>query len=138
MAIFPALGTEQKSGVCPTYRKFHLSRKIKVGVFLGSGKKEFITERTVAAVVFKESFGEENKRDLTMQVVWCVTSKSTDLAKSKTLKSGALISREENHLREFEVLRCQWAQENARWTSSEEKTARAMDNGLLEDDMEMI
>jgi len=104
----------------------------------GSGKKEFITERTVAAVVFKESFGEENKRDLTMQVVWCVTSKSTDLAKSKTLKSGAIISREENHLREFEVLRCQWAQENARWTSSEEKTARAMDNGLLEDEMEMI
>ena len=49
------------------------------------------------------------------------------------LKSEQL-SREENHLREFEVLRCQWAQENARWTSSEEKTARAMDNGLLEDD----
>ena len=86
----------------------------------GSGKKEFITERTVAAVVFKESFGEENKRDLTMQVVWCVTSKSTDLAKSKTLKSGAIISREENHLRELKFYDVS-GQENARWTSSEER-----------------
>ncbi len=103
----------------------------------GSGKKEFITERTIAAVVFKESDGDD-KRTLTMQVVWCVTSKNTDVAKSKMVKAGAIISRAENHLREFEVLRCQWAQENARWTSSEEKTARAMDNGLLEDDMEML
>lgn len=97
------------------------------------GKKEFITERTIAAVVFKESEIDDNRK-LSMQVVWCVTSKNTDLAKSKIIKPGAIISRDENHLREFEVLRCQWAQENARWTSSEEKTARAMDIGLLEDD----
>ena len=108
----------------------------------GSAKREFVTERTVAAVVFKETESlyssrkglKEMERSLSMQVIWCTASAKSDIAKKHILKPGAIISRKEGALREFEVFRCPWAQEDSRWTSSEEQTAKVLDNGLSEED----
>lgn len=92
------------------------------------GRKEFVTERTVAAVVYKESL--EGPRSLSLQVLWSTVSRNTAPAKATLLRSGTIITRQENSLFEFEVLRASWEHEDSRWTAAEERSTRLLDEGL--------
>ena len=131
------VSSTSRSGVNDSTGSIRLSQSID-----GGAKREFVTERTSAAVVFKEAFEEPKRkgstvkeRVLTMQVVWCIANTKGEVAKKHLLQPGALITRKENDLREFEVFRCPWAQEDSRWTASEEQTARVLDEGLASGDM---
>ena len=92
------------------------------------GRKEFVTERTVAAIVYKESL--DGIRGLSLQVLWSTVSRSTPVAKATMLRSGTIITRQENSLFEFEVLRACWEHEDSRWTAAEERSTRLLDEGL--------
>jgi hypothetical protein len=92
------------------------------------GRKEFVTERTVAAVVYKESL--EGSRSLSLQVLWSTVSRNTAPAKATLLRSGTIITRQEKSLFEFEVLRASWEHEDSRWTAAEERSTRLLDEGL--------
>eukprot|EP00949_MAST-11_sp_MAST-11-sp1_P002259 g2259.t1 len=95
---------------------------------------KFVTERTVAAVVFKESTVMSNrggkggpKRVLSLQVLWSEVSRNSPQAKAYNLKPGAITTRVESELFEFEVLRTRWEQEDARWSRMEELSIAEMD-----------
>lgn len=99
------------------------------------GRREFVTERTVAAIVYKESLDTAGPRDtsgrsLSLQVLWSTVSRSTPAAKSTMLRSGTIITRQEKSLFEFEVLRAAWEHEDSRWTAAEERSTRLLDEGL--------
>ena len=95
---------------------------------------KFVTERTVAAVVFKESTVVSNrggkggpKRVLSLQVLWSEVSRNSPQAKACNLKPGAITTRVEADLFEFEILRTRWEQEDARWSRMEELSIAEMD-----------
>lgn len=96
------------------------------------GRREFVTERTVAAIVYKELLdgAGASGRSLSLQVLWSTVSRSTPAAKATMLRSGTIITRQEKSLFEFEVLRSAWEHEDSRWTAAEERSTRLLDEGL--------
>ena len=80
-----------------------LSQSVDGGMSASRSQKQFICERTVAAVVFREKLGHTNAdRTLSLQVIWCTVSRTTPAAKKSMLRPGAVVQRSESDLFEFE------------------------------------
>ena len=96
--------------------------------------RQFVTERTVAAIVYKELLenegGSGGGRSLSLQVLWSTVSRSTPAAQATLLRPGTIVTRKEKTLFEFEVLRAAWEHEDSRWTAAEERSTRLLDEGL--------
>ena len=90
----------------------------------------FIGERTIAAYVTKDNYKSSRNeiellgitpkdirkfgkyRRLWLEVVW--QKSSNEACKKYELKPGSVIERQQAHLEQFEVFRCQWRTENMR------------------------
>lgn len=99
--------------------QLHVGRDGKV-----SSKGVFVGERTVAAVVVKDSFrcplGRASpSRTLRLIVNWSTVS--TDAAAPFQLAKGAVIEREEASLNDFELFRAEWIEESRRLPEARER-----------------
>ena len=99
--------SSRQGGLASSSGSITLSQSIDGGGLNGTkSQKEFVCERTVAAVVFRERLGGGNggsdDRTLSLQVIWCTVSRTTPAAKKSMLRPGAVVQRSENDLFEFE------------------------------------
>jgi hypothetical protein len=103
----------------------------------GGRDQQFLTERTIAAVVLNTRSGgssssnnngsigggsssSSSRRRLALKVLWSTVSNKAG-AKEHIVTPGSLITRDEAQVFKFETFRARWLQENGRWSAAEEE-----------------